>query len=316
VIQAPERLAKKAAENKNPFSAKLGTDGSMLTGFGDSALKPPKDELRQAWVLLGWGMAMAIGIAVVYRIYQQLFAWSKGTDAASADFAHYWMSLMVVELIALGVFAAVWYARILRITPLEPASPEQEAGRIMKLWAGLAVLCFILYMEASYTAEQDGSWHMVTIRDTHFTPSHINIFYFWFPLGAIVTVGLFMYARRTLPGLFKNKGVPLSFTLLTMAVLLEISQVAFNEFGHTLWIPEETFANPFHWSFVFFVWLGGGIFGIWFQTAMRLIELGKEKAAEPLPTGSGGEPVLVGAGAGAGAPTSWSSTTSNPAWPT
>jgi len=312
VIQSPERLAKKAAENKNPFSAKLGTDGSMLTGFGDSALKPPKDELRQAWVLLGWGMAMAIGIAVVYRIYQQLFAWSKGTDAASADFAHYWMSLMVVELIALGVFAAVWYARILRITPLEPASPEQEAGRIMKLWAGLAVLCFILYMEASYTAEQDGSWHMVTIRDTHFTPSHINIFYFWFPLGAIVTVGLFMYARRTLPGLFKNKGVPLSFTLLTMAVLLEISQVAFNEFGHTLWIPEETFANPFHWSFVFFVWLGGGIFGIWFQTALRLIELGKPKATEPVAAVPAGVP----AGAAPAAPAWRNPSTTNPGWPT
>ncbi|MEA2565089.1 MAG: methane/ammonia monooxygenase subunit [Actinomycetota bacterium] len=308
MIQAPERLEQKPA---NPFATRPGTDGTTLTGFGDSTLKPPKDELRQAWALLGWGMLVAVTIAVAYRIYQQAFAWSKGTDAASADFAHYWMSLMVIELIGLGVFAAVWYARILRIKPLEPATPEQEAGRIMKLWAGLAVLSFILYMEASYTAEQDGSWHMVTIRDTHFTPSHISIFYFWFPLGAIVTVGLFLYARRTLPGLFKNKGIPLSFTLLIMATLLEVSQVAFNEFGHTLWIPEETFANPFHWSFVFFVWLAGGIFGIWFQTAMRLVELGKPKATTSVTSGGGGEPALAGATSAPAWPT-----TSNPAWPT
>lgn len=313
MIQSPQKLAQRPPDKK--WYTATNPEGSTFTGFGDSAVKPPKDELRQAWVLLAWALPLAVVIAVVYRIYQQAFAWSKGTDAASSDFAHYWMSLMVIELIALGVFAAVWYARILKIKPLEPATPEQEAGRIMKLWSGLAILCFILYMEASYTAEQDGSWHMVTIRDTHFTPSHINIFYFWFPLGAIVTVGLFLYARRTLPGMFRNKGIPLSFTFLTMAVLLEVSQVAFNEFGHTLWIPEETFANPFHWTFVFFVWFGGGIFGIWLQTAMRLLELGKQKAAETVTTTSEAEPVA--AATVTGASTSWSSaTTSTPSWPT
>ena len=313
MIQAPQKHKRPPGV---PWYTATNPEGSTFTGFGDSAVKSAKDEHRQAWTLLLYGMVTIVAIAVVYRLYQQAFAWSKGTDAASSDFAHYWMSLMVIELIALGVFAAVWYARILRVKPLEPASLEQEAGRIMKLWAGLAVLCFILYMEASYTAEQDGSWHMVTIRDTHFTPSHINIFYFWFPLGAIVTVGLFLYSRRVLPGLFKNKGIPLSWTFLMMAVLLEISQVAFNEFGHTLWIPEETFANPFHWTFVTFVWFGGGIFGIWFQCAMRLIAMGKEKAAMGVTTG-GAEPVPVAAAAAVpGAPVWRAPSSNNPAWPT
>lgn len=256
-------------------SARAGTEGRS-----DEPLKPPSYLAAPAVRTFLVGVLVVALAMTAYRIYQQLFAWTKGLDSASPDFNYYWMSVLAGEVVALAALAALWWPRYRRVKT-DPArlTPDEEAARIMKLWAFLAVLCLVLFFEASYTAEQDGSWHMSVIRDTHFTPSHIVIFYFTFPLGVITAVGSYMYARAYLPHLFKNQGFPLSYGLLIMATVLEVAQVAFNEFGHTLWISEETFAVPFHWGFVLFVWLGGGIFAIWFQTALRLLELGRAKAA-------------------------------------
>src|ERR1041385_6207552 len=94
MIQAPQKHKRPPG---TPWYTATNPEGSTFTGFGDSAVKPAKDEHRQAWTLLLYGMVTIVAIAVVYRLYQQAFAWSKGTDAASSDFAHYWMSLMVIR---------------------------------------------------------------------------------------------------------------------------------------------------------------------------------------------------------------------------
>jgi methane/ammonia monooxygenase subunit C len=63
-------------------------------------------------------------------------------------------------------------------------------------------------------------------------------------------------------------------------------EVAFNEWGHSLWISEEFFAVPFHWPFVMYGWLAAGMFAVWGETILRLLEIEKaeEDAAGQTPT--------------------------------
>ena len=75
-------------------------------------------------------------------------------------------------------------------------------------------------------------------------------------------------------------GLPWSFLLLIAASVTEMAQVAMNEWGHSLWITEEIFAVPFHWPFVFYGWLAAGIFALWAETLVRLLQIEGEIEAE------------------------------------
>jgi methane/ammonia monooxygenase subunit C len=117
------------------------------------------------------------------------------------------------------------------------------------------------------------------VRDTALTPTHIPMFYFFFPLSVVLALGSYLYGRFRIPALYgRDKGFPWSFFLLISAAVLECVQVAFNEWGHSLWISEEFFAAPFHWPFVTYGWLAGGMFAVWGETILRLFEI--EKAEE------------------------------------
>jgi methane/ammonia monooxygenase subunit C len=52
-------------------------------------------------------------------------------------------------------------------------------------------------------------------------------------------------------------------------------QVAFNEWGHSLWLSEEFFSVPFHWPFVAYGWLASGMFAVWGETILRLYQIEK-----------------------------------------
>jgi len=61
-------------------------------------------------------------------------------------------------------------------------------------------------------------------------------------------------------------------------------EVAFNEWGHSLWMSEEFFSVPFHWPFVIYGWLAGGMFAVWGETILRLFQIEKEaRRSEELP---------------------------------
>jgi methane/ammonia monooxygenase subunit C len=137
-----------------------------------------------------------------------------------------------------------------------------------------------LYIEASFFPNQDGAWHQTAVRDTAFTPSHIPMFYIFFPLGITMTIGTYLYGRTRLPNIYgAAKGFPWSFALLIAASVTEMGQVAMNEWGHSLWIPEEFFAAPFHWPFVFYGWLAAGIFALWAETLIRMLTIEGDAAA-------------------------------------
>src|SRR5437763_1921512 len=94
-----------------------------------------------------------------------------------------------------------------------------------------------------------------------------NIFlWFWdyeFAFSAVLALGAYIYAHSCIPALYsRDKGFPWSFFLLIAAAVLECMEVAFNEWGHSLLISEEFFAVPFHWPFVAYGWLAGGMFAV------------------------------------------------------
>ena len=128
------------------------------------------------------------------------------------------------------------------------------------LWSIIGVTSLSIYIEASFWPNWDGAWHQTMVRDTALTPTHIPMFYFFFPLSVVLGPGrLSVRQRHRIPALYSSdKGFPWSFFLLISAAVLECMEVAFNEWGHSLWISEEFFAVPFHWPFVAYGWLACG----------------------------------------------------------
>ena len=107
---------------------------------------------------------------------------------------------------------------------------------------------FAVYWAGSYFAEQDNSWHQVSIRDTPFTANHIIEFYFNFPFYVLLGGSAWLYARTRLP--LYAKGISLPLTLAVIGPFMIFVSVGFNEWGHTFWFREEFFAAPIHWGFV------------------------------------------------------------------
>jgi methane/ammonia monooxygenase subunit C len=155
----------------------------------------------------------------------------------------------------------------------------EEVRRIAVFWGLLGSTSLVLYFMASFFVSADGAWHQTAVRDTAFTPPHIVMFYCAFPLGITMTVGAYLYAVTRLPRIYPaSAGFPRSFFILIGASVTEMLQVAFNEWGHSLWIAEEVFAAPLHWPFVIYVWLAAAMFALWFETLLRLLSIEKEIA--------------------------------------
>jgi methane/ammonia monooxygenase subunit C len=227
-----------------------------------------------------------LAVAFLWRAYEQPTAWTKGIDASSHEFTLFYRIPLVIGLIGVTAFTLLWWAWLLRTgrTIAQKISHNEEVRRIAVFWGLIGATSVCLYVEASFWPNQDGAWHQTAIRDTAFTPAHIPMFYLFFPLGITLTIGTYLYGRTRLPKVYGvEKGFPWSFALLIAASVTEMMQVAMNEWGHSLWIPEEFFAAPFHWPFVFYGWLAGGIFALWAETLIRLLGIEGEVAAEAEP---------------------------------
>jgi len=78
----------------------------------------------------------------------------------------------------------------------------------------ISVYTFAVYWAGSYFAEQDNSWHQVSVRDTPFTANHIIEFYFNFPLYVLLGGSAWIYARTRLPLYAKGISVPLTLAVV------------------------------------------------------------------------------------------------------
>ena len=243
----------------------------------------------------GWrtcivGCTAFLLLALAIRIFQQFTAWKTGIDASSRDFTYTYRVLFWAELIGSTAGTLAWWGYLVRkgrrLVNVE-VSHAEEVRRIAVFWGLIGTTSVILYIMASFWPNQDGSWHQTAVRDTALTPSHIPMFYLFFPLGITITVGTYLYGRYWLPKVYgAANGFPWSFLLLISASVTEMAQVAMNEWGHSLWITEEIFAVPFHWPFVWYGWLAAGIFALWAESLVRLLGIEKEiEDAEAAPAG-------------------------------
>jgi len=234
------------------------------------------------WNSLFWGCALVMGANIFLWFWDYEFAFSAGLNSASREFTLYYRSLFWGELIVLGAFTGIWYGWLIRTgreVATQPFTRAEEVRRIAVLWSIIGVTSLSIYIEASFWPNWDGAWHQTLVRDTALTPTHIPMFYFFFPLSVVLALGAYLYGTFRIPALYsRDKGFPWSFFLLIAAAVLECMEVAFNEWGHSLWISEEFFAVPFHWPFVAYGWLAGGMFAVWGETILRLYEI--EKAEE------------------------------------
>lgn len=237
--------------------------------------------------MVGWkplfiscAVIMAANIFLWFWNYK--FALTAGLNSASAEFSRYYRSLFWGEVITLGIFTGIWFGWLIRTGRAmvgQPCERSEEVRRIAILWSLVGATSLTVYLMASFWPNWDGSWHQTMVRDTALTPTHIPMFYFFFPLSVTLAVGTYIYGRFRIPALYaRDKGFPWSFFLLISAAVLECMTVAANEWGHSLWISEEIFSVPFHWPFVVYGWLASGMFAVWGETIIRLFEI--EKAEE------------------------------------
>ena len=244
------------------------------------SIKPT--DWRVGWKPLLWGSALVVAADVFLWFWNYNFMFSAGLNSASVEFSRYYRSLFWAELITLGVFTGAWFGWLIRTgreMAGEPCERAEEVRRIAILWSIVGITSLSVYMEASFWPNWDGSWHQTMVRDTALTPTHIPMFYFFFPLSSVLAIGAYLYGRFRIPALYGgDKGFPWSFFLLISAAVLECMAVAANEWGHSLWISEEIFSVPFHWPFIVYGWLASGMFAVWGETIIRLLEI--EKAEE------------------------------------
>ena len=225
-------------------------------------------------------MIMLTVMALITVSYQGWAAWEFGLDATTAEFVQYWMNLFYAETlilwpISLSVWTWLWVSRDKNVANIKP---KEELRRYM-VWVGIiASYVLALYFAASFFAEQDASWHQAVVRDTAFTPTHIVLFYGWFPIFIGFGGAMFFYSMTRLPVYAKRLSI-----MVVVAVLgpfLVLPNVAFNEWGHAFWISEEIFSLPLHWGFVVFGWAALAFGGLIVQVMNRFMVLIPQAANE------------------------------------
>lgn len=224
------------------------------------------------WIAAVIGVALAGLLFGAYRWYQQAFSFSVGLDYFEQDFQTYWMRLLyaqgiIITLIGMVGVPLLWFTR--------PANPVMSAQRELSIYyailAFMAVGSVILVAILGIYVEADAAWHQITIRDTDFTPTHIGLFYFAIPLGAVGAILGFILIHTRVPYFCNRVSIPLA--LVVAAPVLIMPNLGLNEWGHTFWYAEELFAAPIHWGFVFLGWGLFGIGGFIVQILQRIREL-------------------------------------------
>lgn len=211
-------------------------------------------------------------VMVAYRTYQQVFAFSAGTDSTDPLFDTYWMTLLKVELpVLVSSWAVLWsYLWVTRDRNLSAIKPREEMRRYFNLVLYVFVYAFCVYFTGSFFAEMDASWHQTVVRDTSFTPSHIILFYGTIPLYILFGVGTFIYATTRLPRFAERISIPLSIAVAGPFLILP--NLGYNEWGHAFWMMEEFFSAPLHWGFVVLGWSVLALGGLLLQIAQHIYE--------------------------------------------
>src|SRR5690349_1825434 len=102
--------------------------------------RKPQDETSLAsrvlhWPTIGLGIAGITVLMVAARIYQLLFAWTKGLDAFSPEFQTYWWNVVLAEWGCEVVGAALLWGWLwkTRDQAVDTLTPEVELKRYFNL---------------------------------------------------------------------------------------------------------------------------------------------------------------------------------------
>jgi len=224
----------------------------------------PRDAegLPRSPVKLAVSVSLVAAFALfLYRWYMEATAFTVGLDYFEPEFQTYWMSWLygqgiMITLIGLIGLPTIWFTRPSKEEVLSmPAS--DELGWYMMLFTFLAVGSFLVVCVLGIWVEADAAWHQVTIRDTDFTPTHIQLFYGVIPMAAVGIVLGLAWIHTRLPDYQDRFSISLGIT--ASAPLLIMPNLGYNEWGHTFFYAEELFAAPVHWGFVV---LGWGLFAV------------------------------------------------------
>jgi methane/ammonia monooxygenase subunit C len=248
------------------------------TKLGVPAQAPPL-AIRQndyRWIsprLMVLVCAIVAILMIAARLYQQAYAWSAGLDATSPEFRSYWMNLLFAQFALEAVAAAsIWgYVWFSRPKDLGRVQTQEELRRFGVFIALIFCYVFAVFWAASFFGEEDASWHQTVVRDTSFTPSHIILFYWAFPIYIILGITAYLYAMTRLPRFAARHSLPWLIGVAGPFMLLPV--VAYNEWAHSFWILEERFGAPVHWGFMIFAWSGLGLGGLLLQGCDYLHEL-------------------------------------------
>lgn len=226
-------------------------------------------------VFFAISLSIVLGIVIVaYKAYAHIFSFTVGMDYFEPEFQTYWMSwfwaqMTIIPLIGLIGAPIIWFTRDKDV--LENCTPQQELGYYHLIFAIIGAMSFFIVCAMSLFAEADAAWHQVSIRDTDFTPTHIQLFYGIIPIGAVIIILAGIWIHTRVPYFINRVSVPL--IIVASAPVLMMPNLGYNEWGHTFFYAEELFAAPIHYGFVLMGWGFFGLSGFFIQCIQRVYEL-------------------------------------------
>ena len=217
----------------------------------------PKPPLLLSAIIL----SVATIALVAYRYYMEATSFTVGLDYFEPEFELYWMNMLYVQGIVIPLLGAiglplVWFTRPAQDEVLAMA-PERELSYYILIFTIVAAASVLVVCVLGIWVEADAAWHQVTIRDTDFTPTHIQLFYGLIPIAAVGIVLGLVWLHTNMPDYVNRVSVPL--VIMAAAPLLIMPNLGYNEWGHTFFYAEELFAAPVHYGFVV---LGWGLFAV------------------------------------------------------
>ena len=222
-------------------------------------------------------LAVTLPLLGFYRWYMESTAFTVGLDYFEPEFQTYWMSWFYGQLGFFGILGAIslpylWFSRPSREEVMS-MSARDELGVYMLIFTGLAMLSLAVPLVLGIWTEADAAWHQVTIRDTDFTPTHIQLFYGLIPALAVAIVLGLIWLHTRMPDYIGRFSIPLF--MVGAAPLLIMPNLGYNEWGHTFFYAEELFAAPVHWGFVVLGWGLFAIVGFFLESIKRILVLTK-----------------------------------------
>ncbi|MBL4606990.1 MAG: hypothetical protein JKY01_04080 [Pseudomonadales bacterium] len=158
-------------------------------------------------------LAIILPLLAGYRWYMEATAFTVGLDYFEPEFQIYWMSWFYGQLTLFTVIGSVglpwmWLTRPTREEVM--AMPARnELGVYMLIFTGLAMLSILVPLFLGIWTEADAAWHQVTVRDTDFTPTHIQLFYGVIPALAVGIVFGLLWLHTRMPNYIGRVSVPL-----------------------------------------------------------------------------------------------------------